>query len=326
MDAPVIALDGIVRRFRDVTALAGVDLHVRSGEVVGLLGHNGAGKTTTVRTIAGVLPPSDGAVRVLGMDPAVDGPAVRRRLGVLPAKPIVDARLTAASNLRFAADLFGVAPGDAERRIADALDRFELTDRADEEVTGFSTGMRQRLSLARVLLSDPEVLLLDEPTSALDPVAARGVRDLLADLARGHRRTIVICTHDLNEAEQLCDRVVVLEQGRVVAAGTPAELRSEHGQAGLHVRVPPTDVDRAATVLRQRLDRPVTPMAEGLEVVIADDRDTAAVVRALVEAGVEVLEARREQTSLEDVYLHLHARNGRTPGLDQLPPPTGGRR
>ena len=322
MEAPVIALDGVVRHFGDVTALDGVDLHVRPGEVVGLLGHNGAGKTTTVRTIAGVLPPSAGAVRVLGMDPAVDGPAVRARLGVLPAKPIVDERLTATANLAFAADLFGVPPDDVERRIDEALARFELTERADERVAGFSTGMRQRLSLARVLLSDPEVLLLDEPTSALDPVAARGVRDLLADLARGHRRTIVICTHDLNEAEQLCDRVVVLERGLVVAAGTPAELREQHGQAGLRVRVHAADVGRAATLVGEQLGLAATEAGDGIEVVIRTDDETAAVVRILVGAGIAVLEARREQTSLEDVYLALHARGLSVP--DPMPPPTGG--
>lgn len=321
MDAPVIALDGVVRRFGDVTALAGIDLHVRAGEVVGLLGHNGAGKTTTARTIAGVLPPDVGTVRVLGMDPAIDGPAVRRRLGVLPAKPIVDTRLTAQANLHFAADLFAVPADDVERRIADALARFELTERAHEEVGGFSTGMRQRLSLARVLLSDPEVLLLDEPTSALDPVAARSVRDLLAELARGHRRTIVLCTHDLIEAEQLCDRLVVLERGSVVAAGTPDDLRAEHGRATLHVRVPASDVDSAADVLRRDLDLGVTPAMGGIDVAIRHDHDTATVVRSLVDAGVPVLEARREQTSLEDVYLRLHDRH-RTP-LDDLPPPAG---
>lgn len=325
MESPVIALEGVVRRFDDVTALAGVDLHVSAGEVVGLLGHNGAGKTTTVRTIAGVLPPDAGTVSVLGMDPAADGPAVRRRLGVLPAKPIVDARLTATANLRFAADLFGLPHDDVDRRIADLLARFELTDRADEEVAGFSTGMRQRLSLARVLLSDPEVLLLDEPTSALDPVAARQVRDLLADLARGHRRTIVICTHDLTEAEQLCDRVVVLERGRVVAAGTPAELRTQHGQAGLRVRVPPVDLDRALTILRTELDLDVATVGDAIDATIRDDDDTAAIVRTLVRAAVPVLEARREQTSLEDVYLQLHARKA-SPVPDDLPPPTGASR
>ncbi len=318
----MISLDGVVRRFDDVTALDGIDLEIGAGEVVGLLGHNGAGKTTTVRTIAGVLPPDAGTVRVLGLDPATDGPAVRRRLGVLPAKPIVDARLTATANLRFAADLFGLPTDGLDHRIADALARFELTDRADEEVAGFSTGMRQRLSLARVLLSDPEVLLLDEPTSALDPVAARHVRDLLADLARGHRRTIVICTHDLTEAEQLCDRVVVLERGRVATAGTPADLRAQHGQAGLRVRVPPEDVDRAAAVLRAELDLAVTVVGTAIDATISDDTDTAAIVRTLVEAAVPVLEARREQTSLEDVYLRLHAR-GATP-VPGSPPPSGG--
>ena len=317
MDEPVIALDGVVRRFGEVTALDGVDLEVRAGEVVGLLGHNGAGKTTTVRTIAGVLPPDEGSVRVLGRDPAVDGPAVRRRLGVLPARPIVDTRLTATMNLRFAADLFGVPPDHVAPRIGALLERFALTDRADDRVDGFSTGMRQRLSLARVLLSEPDVLLLDEPTSALDPVAARDVRDLLAGLARGHRRTIVVCTHDLHEAERLCDRVVVLERGHVVATGTPASLRTQHGQGALHVRVADDEVDRAVALVRG-LGHEVTVHDRGLGVAVTDDHATATVVRTLVEQGVAVFEARHEQTSLEDVYLRLHA--GTVPPVADLPP------
>ena len=320
MDATVIALDGVVRRFVDVTALDGVDLRVERGEVVGLLGHNGAGKTTTVRTIAGVLPPDDGTARVLGLDPVDDGPRVRARLGVLPAKPIVDSRLTAEGNLRLAAELFGVPRADVAGRIDDLLHRFELGARAHERVDGFSTGMRQRLSLARVLLHEPDVLLLDEPTSALDPVAARGVRDLLADLARGHDRTIVICTHDLHEAEQLCDRVVVLERGRVVAAGTPQQLRQEHGQAMLHVQLRAADTGRALALL-EPLELDVTAAPPGVHVALTTPETTATVVRVLVEGGVDVLEARREQTSLEDVYLRLHAT--RAPARQDLPPPTG---
>lgn len=315
---PAIALDGVVRRFDDVTALDGLDLDVQRGEVVGLLGHNGAGKTTTVRTVAGLLPPDVGTVRVMGQDPAAEGAAVRQRLGVLPARPIVDDRLTATDNLRFAADVFGVPPGEVTERVERVLSRFELSDRRDERVAGFSTGMRQRLSLARVLMSDPSVLLLDEPTSALDPIAARDVRDLLADLARNGRRTVVLCTHDLTEAERLCDRVVVLERGRVVAAGTPSELAEAHGQTGLWVEVPPDLVPRACTVVEGVTGVVPDQQSTGLHVRPLVRDEVPLIVRALVEAGIEVLEARRSRPTLEDVYLALHARDWEPPSM----PPT----
>jgi ABC-2 type transport system ATP-binding protein len=304
----VIALDRITRRFGDVTALDHLDLHVRRGEVVGLLGHNGAGKTTTVRVVAGLLATDAGSARVLGADPLVDGAAVRARLGVLPARPIVDDRLTARGNLRFAADVFGLPREGLAGRIDAALDTFELLDRADDRVGGYSTGMRQRLGLARVLLTDPELLLLDEPTAALDPVAARAVRRTLADLARDDARTVVLCTHDLAEAELLCDRVVVLERGRVVATGSPAELTAEHGVGGLLLEVAPEDTEVARTHLG-RIATGAVDREGGGRVRAAGVPRTAVpgLVRSLTAAQVTVFEVRRLEPTLEDVYLDLHA-------------------
>lgn len=304
--APAIELTGVVRTFGDVTALAGMDLTVRAGEVVGLLGHNGAGKTTTVRVVAGLLDVDRGTVRVGGRDPMVDGSAVRAGIGVLPARPVVDDRLTARQNLRFAADVFGLTEDGLDARIEQALAAFELGDRADERVAGFSTGMRQRLSLARVLLPDPATLLLDEPTSALDPVAARQVRGLLARLARQEHRTVVICTHDLTEAEQLCDRVVVLEQGRVVADGSPAALAAEHGQAALRLDIAAADHDRAIALVRRVADAPATVDDLGRVVAPVMRTHVPALLRALLAAGIDVHEARRLDPTLEDVYLALH--------------------
>ena len=309
MTTPAIELVDAVRTFDEVTALAGVDLRVERGEVVGLLGHNGAGKTTTVRVVAGLLPLDRGTVRVEGLDPEADGSQVRRTVGVLPARPVVDDRLTARRNLRFAADVFGLDEDGLDDRIEAALATFELGDRADERVRGFSTGMRQRLSLARVLLPDPPILLLDEPTSALDPVAARQVRDLLARLARQQQRTVVICTHDLAEAEHLCDRVVVLEHGRVVADGSPASLAAEHGQSTLLLDVDPSQRDQATVVLARVTGEPAAIDDVGFLVASAVARDRVpGVLRALLDAGVDVHEARRLTPSLEDVYLALHGR------------------
>jgi ABC-type multidrug transport system ATPase subunit len=310
---PVLSLVGAVRRFGAVTAIDHLDLEVAAGEVVGLLGHNGAGKTTTVRLFAGLLAPDAGVVSVAGYDPVADGPQVRRRLGVLPSAPVVDARLTGVQNLRFAADVHGIARDGLEQRIAASLAAVELSDRGDERVAGYSTGMRHRLALARVLLPDPSILLLDEPTASLDPVAARQVRRRIALLAAEEQRTVVLCTHDLAEAEALCDRVVVLEQGRVVAQGSPAELAAAHGTGGLHLDVDPADVATAKPLLARVASSEVEVEVEveggGRLRASGVARDAVpGLVRALAAAEVTVFEVRRLDPSLEDVYLAIHGR------------------
>lgn len=304
---PVLRLDGVTRRFGDVVALDDLTLHVPAGQVVGLLGHNGAGKTTTVRLLAGLLAPDAGVVRVDTLDPVVDGAAVRQRLGVLPARPIVDDRLTGAQNLSFAAAVFGLDPEVARERAGELLAGFGLADRADERVGGYSTGLRQRLSLARVLLTDPQVLLLDEPTAALDPVAARQVLRTLSTLAARADRTVVVCTHDLAEAEALCDRVMVLANGRSIAEGSPAELAAAHRPGELRFDVGVDAAARAVAVLSRLL--PVEPrvLAGGRVSVTGVAHEAVPdLVRHLVAADVPVHEAVRSRPSLQEVYLALH--------------------
>ncbi len=315
--APLLVLDRIHKRFGQVVALQDLSLEVRPGEVVGLLGHNGAGKTTTVRLLAGLLAPESGSLRVGDGDPVTDGPGIRGRMGVLPAALVVDGRLTARQNLRFAADVFGVERDGLDTRIDATLALFDLADRADQKVAGFSSGMRQRLSLARVLLPDPEVLLLDEPTSALDPVAARQVRRALAKLAQDRRRTIVLCTHDLAEAELLCDRVIVLEQGRVVADGSPVELAQAHGTGGVLLEIAPEDVPRASELLAAASHREVDRDGNGRIRTTGLPRDRIPeLVAQLAADGATIYEVRRLDPSLEDVYLAIHAQRhgaGSTP-------------
>lgn len=313
-EPPVLALHGVRKSFGSVTAIADLDLEVGAGDVVGLLGHNGAGKTTTVRLLAGLLAPERGTVRVGGGDPVVDGPGVRAQMGVLPAALVVDSRLTARQNLRFAADVFGVPEDGLDDRIDATLVDFDLADRADERVGGFSSGMRQRLSLARVLLPDPSILLLDEPTSALDPVAARQVRRALTMLARERRRTIVLCTHDLAEAELLCDRVVVLEEGRVVADGRPVDLAAEHGTGGIQLEVAMQDIARAKALLSDASPSEVDRDGNGRLRTTGIPRDAIPdLIARLVAADLTIYEVRRLDPSLEDVYLALHAsRRGAT--------------
>lgn len=317
-----------------VVAVDGVSLSVGVGEVLGLLGHNGAGKTTLVRLAAGVLAPTSGRVRVNGLDPVVHGVAVRRTLGVLPTGTFVDVRLSARQNLRFAADLFGLDRDGLERRIDEALDDFGLLDQADTPVAGFSAGMRQRLALARVLLPEPAILLLDEPSTQLDPLAVARVRDLIARLARESGRTVVLCTHDLHEAQLLCDRVVVLDRGRVAGEGSPAELAATLGGHALDIEVDREDAAVARSVIDGRhrevpasveseVAPPVGPSATEAEVRAAangagtvvlrakvDRPEVPGLVRELALSGVRVYGVRPHEPSLEEAYLRLYGEPG----------------
>lgn len=311
---PAIALHDVIRTFGSVRALEEVSLEVGHGEVLGLLGHNGAGKTTTVRLLAGLLSPSRGTVRVNGLDPVSDGVRVRRRLGVLPSNPPVDTRITARHNLSFAADIFAVPKEGLEERISTSLDSFELTARADERVEGFSAGMRQRLALARVLLPEPAILLLDEPTASLDPLAVRQVRRLIARFSRAQARTIVLCTHDLAEAQQLCDRVAVLDRGRIVALGTPSALARELSTGGVEVEVDSLDVETARSVAAG-LSRSVELSGRDTLYCSGVARDEVPkLVRQLVAAGAHVYGVRSLEPSLEDVYVALYTDVAREPG------------
>lgn len=305
--AGTIELRGVTRTFGEVRALDGVTLTVAPGEVVGLLGHNGAGKTTTVRLLTGILAADDGQVRVHGLDPLTDGTTVRRATGVVSATPAVDDRLTAWQNLRFVGEVFGVDRSVAAERASGLLERFGLQDRADERVAGYSTGMRQRLALARALLPDPPLLVLDEPTAALDPVASRDVRDLLAHLAREEARSVLLCSHNLVETQRLCDRVVVLEHGRVIADGTPAGLAAELGIGRLRFDVDPADRDRAERQLAAS-GLSCQPDGSGLIVTKVAGMDVPKVIADLVRAEVRIHAVVPEEASLEDVYFALHDR------------------
>jgi ABC-type multidrug transport system ATPase subunit len=313
----MIVLDEVVRTFGDVRAVDGIDLQIASGEVLGLLGHNGAGKTTTVRLIVGLLAATSGNVRVDGLDPIAEGVAVRRRTGVLSASPAVDDRLTGRANLRFVADLHGVPTREVGQRVEESLDLFGLRDVAAERAGGYSTGLRQRLSLARVLLSEPDILLLDEPTAALDPIAARQVRGTIADLSSRRGRTVILCTHDLAEAQQLCDRVAVLERGRIVALGTPRELAQQVGARTVDIEVDAGEAETAGKIARALLgpaDHPaaVTVLGPGrIRLPGAERALVPTLVSALVAGGLSVFGVVANEPSLEEVYVALHERGGR---------------
>jgi ABC-2 type transport system ATP-binding protein len=310
MSSPVIQTASISRCFADKNAVDDLTIDVQAGEIFGFLGHNGAGKTTTVRLLNGVLEPSSGNVKVLGLDPQTDGPALRARTGVLTETPSLDERLTARDNLSFYADFYNVPRADVSGRVNSLLTEFDLADRADEKVGGYSKGMKQRLALARALLHRPEVFFLDEPTAALDPVAARHVHTLVENLARREGCTVFLCTHNLVEAQKLCDRVAVMEHGRLIALGTPSELTRQYvRRLAVDLEVDPAQIDLALQTLQEFSKMVISPPTQEngiLTMTLAGREAIPELLSMLVQKGLRVYRLAPQEANLEEVYFALN--------------------
>jgi ABC-2 type transport system ATP-binding protein len=306
MNQPVIAITNLTHRFGEHLAVEDLALEVRPGEIFGFLGHNGAGKTTTIRLLNGLLVPSSGEMRVLGFDPLRDGPALRAHTGVLTETPSLDERLSAYDNLSIFADLYGVARFDVRRRVEELLDEFELLDRAKEKVAVYSKGMKQRLAIARALLHEPELLFLDEPTAGLDPLAAQHVHELVLRLARRNGVTVFLCTHNLAEAERLCDRVAVLDHGRLAALGTPRELTRQYVKwLNVEVEVGADQVGDCLELLKKhalqaRLEKETLLVTLGGRDVIPQ------LVSWLSGSGIRLYRLAAHESDLEEVYFSIH--------------------
>ncbi|HEY2905084.1 MAG TPA: ABC transporter ATP-binding protein [Vicinamibacterales bacterium] len=297
----MIAVSHLGRRFGVRTAVDDVTFEVQAAEIVALLGPNGAGKTTTMRMMAGLIAPSHGSIAVdgLALTPETSG-ALRSRIGFLTESPGLWDRLTVRENLRTYAGLYGLA--QPERVIDSVLERFELADRASTPAAELSKGMRQKVALARALLHDPDILLLDEPTSGLDPEITRSVRQLLEE-RRARGCAILVATHNLDEAERLADRIGVIHT-QLLALDTAAMLRKRFTapQASIRLR------GIAAAFLPQARAIDPAAAADGGVLTLAlvnAERDMPTIVRALVAAGADLIEARVDVPTLEDVYLAL---------------------
>ena len=310
----VISTQQLTRKFGDTTAVDHLDLKVERGEVFGLLGHNGAGKTTTVRLLNGVLTASSGSANVLGFDPGSEGAALRKKTGVLTETPSLDDRLTARDTLTIFAEIYGVASAQVSRRVDGLLEQFGLTERARDRVGGFSKGMRQRLAIARTILHDPELIFLDEPTAGLDPVATREVHNLITRLSREEQRTVILCTHNLVEAQKLCHRVAVLAKGKTLASGTTAELRARYSRSQrIQIEIDPAQKDAALALIKTLPSVVDVTQASGegdenvLSVQGIGYQNVPAFVQGLVAKGIAIYRLVPEEASLEDVYFALQA-------------------
>jgi lipooligosaccharide transport system ATP-binding protein len=298
---------GLTKRFGDFVAVDGIDFEIGRGESYGLLGPNGAGKTSTMRMIACMSPVSDGSLRVLGMDPAQEGSRIRSRIGIVPQEDTLDLELTVLDNLMVYGRYFDMPRRVIRERAEQLLEFIQLSDRAHDKVDPLSGGMKRRLTIARSLISDPEILILDEPTTGLDPQARHLLWDRLYRLKQ-QGVTQVITTHYMDEAEQLCDRLAVMEGGRFAAEGSPTELIARYStREVLELRFRDPDTDTAAVAARVGgLAERFEALPDRLLLYTDDGEATLAEVHRL---GLEPDSTLIRRSTLEDVFLRLTGRS-----------------
>jgi lipooligosaccharide transport system ATP-binding protein len=302
---PLIHARGLVKRFGDLVAVDAIDFDLRRGEAFGFLGPNGAGKTSTMRMIGCVSPVTDGTLSVLGLDPARDGVTIRSRLGVVPQQDTLDMELTVRENIIIYGRYFGISRKKLGERADELLDFVQLTERADDKVEPLSGGMKRRLTIARSLVNDPEVMLLDEPTTGLDPQARHVVWDRLYRLKQSGV-TLLLTTHYMDEAEQLCDRLVVMDKGKIVAEGSPLELIDRYStREVVELRFGDSRPDDFGYWTDGFVDR-VESLPDRVLLYTDDGDKTTHVIheRGLVPESVLV-----RRSTLEDVFLHLTGRS-----------------
>ncbi len=304
--------EGLTKLFGSSVAVDHLNLGVEEGEIFGFLGPNGAGKTTTVRILSCLLMPTSGSATVAGYDVLRQPQEVRRNVGLLPEVQGHYERMTAYENLEYYGQLYGVSGAELSKRVNGLLETMGLWERRGEKVGVYSKGMRQKLAVARALIHDPPVLFLDEPTSALDPEAQKRIHDDIIALSKERKRTILLCTHNLAEAEKLCDRVAIINRGRIVAVGGAETLRNElwsRRTFELLLARPDEGVARAleATGLCERLE------AKGSSLVftVSDpERDNPLIVDAVISAGGRIVSLAEVKRSLEDIYLRIIGESG----------------
>jgi lipooligosaccharide transport system ATP-binding protein len=301
----LVRAHGLTKRFGDFTAVDGIDFELHHGEAFGFLGPNGAGKSSTMRMLGCVSPPSGGELSILGMDPVADGSAIRARLGVVPQEDTLDVELTVRENLLIYGRYFGLPRQLIRERTDRLLDFVQLSDRADDHVEPLSGGLKRRLTIARSLINEPDILLLDEPTTGLDPQARHVVWDRLFRLKQ-QGVTLILTTHYMDEAEQLCDRLVVMDHGKIAAEGSPRELIDTYSTPEvLELRFDPSTHDQAAEKLTAVPAERMEVLADRILLYITNGDRALASVHDL---GLDPLTSLVRRSTLEDVFLRLTGR------------------
>ena len=301
---PIVAR-GLVKRFGDTTAVAGIDFAVRPGETFGFLGPNGAGKSSTMRMIGAVSPRSDGELSVFGLDPARAGPAIRERLGVVPQDDNLDQELSVFENLLVYGKYFGLGSKHVRKRADELLEFVQLSDRREARVEHLSGGMKRRLTIARALINDPDLMLLDEPTTGLDPQARHALWDRLYRLKQ-QGVTLVLTTHYMDEAEQLCDRLVVMDRGAIVAEGSPRALIEHYVEREVVELRIDSDAQDGIVGRLEGVGSRIEPLQDR---ILIRTTDGDATVSAVHERGVVPESMLVRRSSLEDVFLTLTGRS-----------------
>ena len=304
MTQPLVEARGLTKKFEDFTAVDGIDFDIREGEAFGFLGPNGAGKTSTMKMITTVSPITEGSLSVFGINPKTDGRAIRQRIGVVPQEDNLDLELTVAENLYIFGRYHDMSKAEINPRIEELLEFAQLTDRKDAPVEPLSGGMKRRLTIARALISDPDLVILDEPTTGLDPQARHLLWDRLYRLKR-EGATLIITTHYMDEAEQLCDRLVVMDQGKIVAEGSPRQLIEEYAPREVfELRFPDGSKDDAVLKLDGIAAR--SEVLADRVLLYTDDADDTQ--EGLHSRGVHPDQVLVRRSTLEDVFLRLTGR------------------
>ena len=303
--AVLVQATDLTKRFGSFTAVDGISFELSRGEAFGFLGPNGAGKSSTMRMIGCVSPPSGGDLTILGMDPVSQGPAIRARLGVVPQEDRLDEELTVRENLLIYGRYFGLSKAIIADRTDRLLDFVQLSERGGDQVEPLSGGMKRRLTIARSLINEPDILLLDEPTTGLDPQARHVVWDRLFRLKQ-QGVTLILTTHYMDEAEQLCDRLVVMDRGKIAAEGSPRELIDTYStREVLELRFAPDEHEHAAEVVAGTKADRMEVLADRILLYVADGDAALLQVRSL---GLEPLASLVRRSTLEDVFLRLTGR------------------
>ena len=304
-----IEVNNLVKMFNGFTAVDEISFSVDEGEIFGLLGPNGAGKTTTIRMLSALIAPSSGNATIGGYDVQQDALKVREIIGVLTESPSLYGRLSALENMEFFAKAYGVTEKQArDTKTKELLDFFQLWDRRNDPVGQYSKGMKQKLAIARALIHSPEILYLDEPTSGLDPRASKDIRDLMEELTKNEHQTILLCTHRLEDAEKLCDRVMIINKGRPITVASPRDLRKRFSSSQ-EVLIGLTSMDDGLVETLRKLpsviNLTVHSEENSLSVSLREENDTPAMVKAIVDHGAGVRYVKPLEMSLEEAYLEL---------------------